>query len=81
MLRQDHLSTAASSFNTPHPCPQESVSYEQQFLIGWNYLHYQSLVTLAVLDLVLLQKMFVQPHSPQHLHSGGPTVPATNRRK
>ena len=67
MLQQAHLRTAASSFNTLHPCPhwsQESISSKQKFLFVWLYL--------------LLQEMLWQLRGFQHLHRGGPAVPATH---
>jgi hypothetical protein len=77
LLQQAHLSTAASSFNTLHPHPnwfQESIYSEQQFLIGWHYLHQQSLLSQAVFNQSLLQEMLLQL---QRLHKGNRAVPAT----
>ena len=56
---------------------QENISSKQQFLIGWHCLPQQFLVAQEVLNYVLLQEMLLWLHGPQHLHRGGPAIPAT----
>ena len=65
MLQEAHLSTAASSFNTLHPCPLwslESIYSKEQYLIAWHDLHYQSLLSQVVLNWVLLQECWCHRH-------------------
>ena len=71
--------TAASSFNTLHlwlHWSQESISSKQQFLVGWHYLHQQSLVSQADLNYVLLQEMLLWFCSPQCFQRDSPMISA-----